>query len=93
MAIVKKIFKEIFDSAWLWVPALIVVVVVFSHLYYKAHYCKELPCIRQGRECVKSHIEDNGRMGTRHREWEECDEYRYYYYESTYDSCGCTKLK
>jgi hypothetical protein len=90
---VKKIFKEIFDSAWLWVPAGIVMAIVFGYFYYKTHYCKQLPCIRQGRECIQSHIETNDMMGKYHREWVECDEYRYYEYASTYDSCGCTKLK
>lgn len=89
----KKIVREFLDHVWLWGPAIILCFVFFLVLYYKAHYCKEIPCTRIGTRCVKSHIENNGHWGKYHREWEVCDEEETYEYESTYDSCGCTKLK
>ena len=89
----KKLLNEFLDHSWLWVPMCIICFVIFSVFYYKAHYCKEIPCTRVGVRCVKSHIEDNGYGGKYHREWEICDEEEFYEYESTYDSCGCNKIK
>lgn len=89
----KKILKDFLQLFWLWGPMLAFFIVIFSYMYYKSHYCKEIPCIRIGTRCVKSHIEHNGYGGKYHREWKECDEEETYQYESTYDSCGCNNLK
>ena len=89
----KKELKEWWELKWLWGPMLIGFSILFGYMYYKSHYCKQIPCIRIGKRCIKSHIEDNGYRGKYHKEWEVCDEEETYEYESTYDSCGCTKLK
>lgn len=88
-----KHIKEFLELWWFWTPMMVFISIFFGYLYYKSHYCKEIPCIKIGTECVRSHTEDNGMTGKYHREWWICDEYREYEYESTYDSCGCNKIK
>ena len=89
----KKFFIELFNVAWFWFPIMIVILLFTSYCYYKSHYCKEIPCVRIGKDCVRSHTEDNGMTGKYHREYWVCDEYVEYLYNSTRDSCGCTKIK
>ncbi len=62
-------------------------------LYYNSHYCKTIPYVDTCEECLEWVNKDNGRWGKFRRTWQECKEYRYYKCISTYDSCGCTKLK
>lgn len=78
---------------WFIVPVSAFLLLLSSFFYYKSNYCKEVPCLRFARECIKSHIEDNGRTGKYHRAWEICDEYREYYYESVFYDCGIDKIK
>ena len=90
----KNIFNEIKQSSWFWSPILIAFLVFFSFLYYNANYCKSIPVIRIGKRCISYHTETNGfSHGKYYREWEVCDGYVYYKYNSTEDSCGCTKIK
>jgi hypothetical protein len=89
----KKIFKEIYDMAWLWAPALILMSIVFGYLYFHAHYCKEIPYDATCKHCIRWELKSNDMQGKYRREWEECAEYEYYDCIRTYDSCGCTKLK
>ncbi len=91
---IKKTFKELKESSWFWIPVLIAVLLLTSFMYYKSNYCKKIPCIMVGKKCISYHTETNGfSHGKYYREWEVCDGYEYYEYESTYDSCGCDKIK
>lgn len=89
----KKIFKDFLELFWLWGPALAFFMIAFSYMYYKSHYCKEIPITRIGKRCISYHTETNGfSHGKYYREWTICDGYEYYEYSSTEDSCGCNKL-
>lgn len=88
----KKIFSEIKDSAWFWLPILTVIIIFTIFCYYKTHYCKQIKYNSVCKKCIRWEVEDNGLGGKFHRGSEYCTEYRYYNCVLTYDSCGCTKL-
>lgn len=89
----KKELKEWMDLSWLWGSMLLIIGVVFACLYYKSHYCKEIPYDTTCSECIEWKEVTNGYQGKYKRTWEECVEYRYYDCVKTYDSCGCNKIK
>ena len=87
-----KVLKEFWELKWLWGTALIMFGILFCFMYYKSHYCKEIPYESNCKKCIRWVEKDNGMNGKFRRTWEECDEYQYYDCIRTYDSCGCTKL-
>jgi|688.fasta_scaffold662884_3 hypothetical protein len=89
----KKELKEWWNIKWLWGPMLGGFLILGGVLYYKSHYCKEIPYKTTCKECAEWKEYDNGYTGKYKRTWEECEKWEYYECTEVYDSCGCNKVK
>lgn len=89
----KNFLSDLKDGGWLLIPVLIIVILFSYNLYYRAHYCFEVPYETVCEDCVQWETKTNGRYGKFKRSWSQCVEWRRYRCVQTYDSCSDTKLK